>query len=140
MPNLTEATETICQCFHTNWADRTQVEWPNVIPENGQKLSQGNEAYVALHIKHEGSDQSSFGGEGGRVFVRQGQVIAQVFVPVGKRGLEEATQLAKVASDAFEGKTLGGVRFYRVSARTVGPDGPWYQMNVSADFEFDEIK
>lgn len=141
MPTLPEATEAICQRFNDAWADRTPVEWPNVIPDDGKpKLSHGNVSYASVHIKHEDSDQHTLGEKGNRVFQREGQVIVQVFVPAGKRGLEEADTLAKAASDAFEGETFGGVSYHRVSARTVGLDGPWYQMNVTADYEFDEVR
>lgn len=141
MTTIPEATEAICACFHAAWADRTPVEWPNVVPPEGEpKLSQGNKSYAALHIKHEHGDQHSLGEKGNRVFTRDGGLTVQVFVPVGKRGLEEADALAKAAHDAFEGETFGGVRFYRVSTITVGPDGPWFQVNVAADFEFDEVK
>lgn len=140
MPTLPEATESICKCFHAAWADRTPVEWPNVVADDGQKLSLGNEAYAALHVLHAGGDQHSLGEAGNRVFERAGQVVVQVFVPAGKRGLDEAASLAKAASDAFEGVSFEGVRFHRVGTRTVGLDGNWFQMNVYGDFEFDEVK
>lgn len=140
MPSLTEATDSICECYNTAWADRTPVEWPNVSQPAGTKLSDGNVAYAAFHVLHEGSAQMSFGDTGNRVFTREGQFIVQIFVPAGKRGLDESSLLAKAALDAFEGITFGGVRFHQVGAKTVGLRDNWFQVNVSGDFEFDEVK
>lgn len=140
MPSLTEATNSICECFNTAWNNRTPIEWANVVNLGGTKLSEGNDAYAAFHVIHEGSDQLSLGEAGNRVFTREGQFIAQIFVPVAKRGLEESDLLAKAAIDAFEGITFGGVRFHQVGAKTVGPSGNWFQVNVSGNFEFDEVK
>jgi hypothetical protein len=140
MPSIPEATDSICECFNTAWANRTAIEWPNVASATGTKLSEGNDAYVSFHVIHESSDQLSLGETGNRVFTREGQFIAQIFVPVAKRGLDESTLLAKAALDAFEGITFGGVRFHQVGAKTVGPQGNWFQVNVSGNFEFDEVK
>lgn len=141
MPTIPEATDSICKCFHEAWQDQTPVDWPNVSDRDSvTKLSDGNVAYVAFHVLHENSDQVSLGETGNRVFTREGQLIAQLFVPAGKRGLDEASLLAKAAVDAFEGITFEGVRFHRVSAKTAGLNGNWFQTNISADFEFDEVK
>jgi hypothetical protein len=69
---------------------------------------------------------------------RWGELTFQVFVPAGKRGLELAGQLAKVALNAYEGSTLDGVRFRRVGLKDVGVNGAWQQTNVTAHFEYDE--
>lgn len=141
MPNMAMAEETMCQALADAWQDRTVVLWPNVDPPEGQPHPrEGQDPWADFHIKHDGSDQHTFGEEGGRTFTRTGGLILQVFVPAGQRGLAEATALAMAAANAFEGKTIDGVRFYRVGTRTVGRDGAWFQVNVSADFEFDERK
>lgn len=137
--DLAMAEDAICQAFSDAWADLTPVEWPNVATE-GPALRDGNAAWCSLAIRHDGSDQRTLGEEGGRVFTRTGGLTVQIFVPAGQRGLQPASSLATVAQNAFEGKTVGGVRFYRVGAHTVGSDGVWYQVNVRADFEFDETK
>lgn len=139
MPTLSDAEDTICQTLSDAWADRTPIDWPNVEAE-GPHLRDGSDPWAALHIQHGGSDQHSFGQDGERTFTRVGSLTLQVFVPAGQRGLSAASALAMVAADAFEGKTVDGVRFYRVGTRTVGRDGSWFQVNVTADFEFDEVK
>jgi hypothetical protein len=70
-------------------------------------------------------------------------VIVQVFAPLtAGEGLTQAEALAIIARDAFEGKTAGAgqVWFRNVAINEIGPDGPWFQINVSADFLYDETK
>jgi hypothetical protein len=67
-------------------------------------------------------------------------VTVQVFVPNGQ-GVTLADRLCKIAAEAFEGRhTPGGVWFRNVRMREVGPDGPWVQHNVVAEFTYDELK
>lgn len=138
MPDLAMATEAICRAFNETWADATPIDWPNVA-RDGPHLREGNEPWVAIHIKHDGQAQHTLGPVGERTFVGEGQLEVQLFVPAGKRGLADADRLAKLAVSAFRGRTVDGVRFLRVGARTIGNDGPWHQTNVGADFEYDEI-
>ncbi len=136
MPNMATATDSICQAYNTAWAERTAIEWPNVTTE-GPHLRDGNDPWCALDVLWDGGGNASISS---KHFLRQGSVVVRIFVPLGQRGLERATELAMAACDTFEGKTIDGVSFYRVGTKTVGPDGPWYQVNVRAEFEFDEVK
>lgn len=139
MPNMAMAEDSTFGAFNVAWAARTPIDWPNVTVE-GPHLREGTDPWVSIHMLHDGSDQHTMGEEGARVFTRTGSVVVQVFVPAGQRGLTDATALAMVASSAFEGRTVDGVRFYRVGTKTVGRDGSWFQVNVTADFEFDEVR
>ena len=63
-----------------------------------------------------------------------------MFVPVGD-GLSGARVLGKVVVDAYQGKsTPGGAWFRNVRLQEVGPDGNWSQVNVVAEFTYDEIQ
>jgi hypothetical protein len=63
-----------------------------------------------------------------------------VFEPPGK-GLSGATDLPKVIQDAFEGvATASGVWFRDVTVNEIGPDGDFFQTNIVAFFEYDEVK
>lgn len=139
MPNMAMAENIICQMLATVWTDRTPVVWPNVVP-TGPHPREGEDPWIALDIRHDGSEQTTMAEPGRRTFERSGSLTVRVFVPAGKRGLADCTELATVAANAYEGNTLGGVRFLRVGVKTVGRDGSWYQVNVTADFEFDEVK
>jgi hypothetical protein len=139
MPTQAAAEEAICQALYEGLPGKTIV-WPNKLIDPVEHPREGDAPWAAFHIMHNGSDQHSLGPSGGRVFTRRGGIILQVFVPAGQRGLEEATAFATSAINVFEGTTIEGVRFYRVGSHTVGLDGSWFQVNVRADFEFDEVK
>jgi hypothetical protein len=91
-------------------------------------------------VRHGGGGQRTFGERGSRRFSREGFVFVQVFVPRSE-GVTLADRLGKIATTAFEGNaTPGGIWFRNVRANEVGSDAQWYQMNVVAEFTYDEIK
>ena len=118
-----------------------QVEWTNVPSAEGQpRLYDGNRPWARHTVQWLDGGQATLGVKGGRRFERAGLVTVQLFAPAGKRGLTEAGALAKAARDAYEGEALGGVRLSDVKRVDVGLDGPWYQVNVVAAFEYDEVR
>jgi hypothetical protein len=92
-------------------------------------------------IRHSTGGQRTLGGPGGRRFRQFGIVIVQVFAPWrAGRGATLTHLLAQVAKDAYEGVSTRDVWFRNVRLSEVGHSGPWYQVNVVADFEWDEMK
>lgn len=122
-----------------------EVEWANIPREdsNGKPLkplSEGNKPWARVTTRHNGGEQRAFGEPPNRRFRRMGVVIVQVFTPAGKRGLVTGDRLGNVALDAFEGNMSGDVWFKNATQTEVGIDGAWYQVNVSAEFEYDVTK
>jgi hypothetical protein len=75
----------------------------------------------------------------GRMWTRVGSVIVQVFTPVG-RGLSPARVAANIVAKAYEGvASPGGVWFRNVRLQEIGADGDFVQVNVVADFTYDEV-
>lgn len=73
-------------------------------------------------------------------FQRRGTIVASIYIP-GGNGLSESYQLAKVAADAFEGKSSpGGVWFRNVTINEIGMDGNFFQTSMLAEFEYCETK
>lgn len=103
--------------------------------------SKDEKPWAAVTLKHASGFQSTLSGvTGSKTFKRLGLLTTQIFVPTGK-GLQEAYDLAKVISDAFEGtSTPGGVWFTNVRLNEVGRDGEFFQLNVIIEFSYDEIK
>lgn len=97
--------------------------------------------WARFSLRHNRGEQEALANPlGSRLFFRDGILLVQIFTPSGE-GLTRSYDLAKVAADAFEGrKTPGGVWFRSVRIREVGPDGNWYQLNVTADFQYNEVK
>ena len=76
---------------------------------------------------------------GNRLFFRTGLVTIQLFTKYGE-GLTQNDTLAKVAVEAFQGQhTAGGVWFRNVRLNEIGIDGKWFNSNVLADFEYNQV-
>lgn len=150
-----QARDAICGQLRTAWLAGTpalmghygneapKVAWPNVPREDGATpLQEGNKPWARFTVRHTDAGRQTLGaiGEGRRLFGRKGLLSLQVFVPTAKRGLVDADRLAKVAVDAFEGKSAEGVLFTNVAYREVGSDDAWYQVNVTANFSWDARK
>lgn len=97
--------------------------------------------WARVSLRHFGGEQASLAGDSGtRRWERTGIVTVQIFVPTGE-GLSEAYDLAKIVADAYEGQaTASQVWFRNVRVNEVGPDGSWFQVNVIAEFIYDEVK
>ncbi len=129
--------------FRTAWLGAGQsdnrVKYDNVgkttVPPTG------NTPWARVRLRHTTSGQASLSGQSGtRIFTRNGILTVQIFVPPGK-GLAEATDLPKIIQDSYEGvETSNGVWFRDVVVNEIGSDGDFYQTNVVALFEYDEIK
>lgn len=131
----------------TGWTSVIAVEpeivWDNVDPETD--TDEASAPWLRVFIRHypDGSSQRTMGSTGNRVFTRTGQLVVDVFVPIGE-GLLIARRLAKIAADAFEGKTAAGasaIWFRSVSVVERGVDRErWFMVQVLAEFEYDEVK
>lgn len=102
----------------------------------------GNVPWAKVWVKHDPKfRQATLGGKGNRRFRRTGVVTVQIFTPSGE-GLTNNDIFAKIALDAFEGESTGAdaIEFRNAGSQEIGQDGPWYQTNVTADFEYDEVK
>lgn len=137
-----EAVDEICAVFKTAWdttGHGSRVKYDNVgntsVPPSGQ------DPWARVAIRHATSAQASLSGTvGSRRFRRTGVLTVQVFEPAGQ-GLSGTTDLPKIVQDAFEGvSTPGGVWFRDVAINEIGPDKSYFQTNVVAFFEYDEIK
>jgi hypothetical protein len=98
--------------------------------------------YARATVLHSGGRQSTLGGKSGTRFDRSGVVIIQCFGPIGiGKGLTNAEQIATMALDALEGKTTpGGIWFRNCRPNDIGPADGWFQINVVAEFLYDEVK
>lgn len=103
-------------------------------------------AWTRIFIRHNLGEQATLSDESGvRRFEKFGTITIQVFAPLaegtGGSPPSFAGLLAEVAKSAFEGKrTLpGNVWFRDVRINEVGVSGPWFQVNVLAEFRYDEL-
>lgn len=97
------------------------------------------DAFASIDIVHGVGFQATLGGVGRRSFRRSGVVTIRIYTQAGK-GLQESRELAKVAVDAFEGRSIEGIWFRNVRMIEIGREGSFFQTNVLAEFEYDEVK
>lgn len=116
-----------------------QIEWP----DKGFEKPKPPAPWLRVALKHNPSvgGQASLAGDSGkRRYRRLGTLYVQVFTPVGE-GLSANYQLCKIIADALEGvSTPRGVWFRNTRITEIGPTDDWQQINVMADFEYDEVK
>lgn len=136
-----EATDDIKKIITDAWK-LANPTFPMVYDDLGEpQIPKTEKPWCRVTIRHNRGEQETLVNSlGNRLFKRDGLVTVQIFTPRGQ-GLTRSYELAKVAADAFEGKaTPKGVWFRSVRLREVGPDANWYQVNIIADFEYNEAK
>jgi len=139
---LTQARDEILGHFKAAWdADGTASQYPiRYWAVSEEKPT--TDAWVRITVAHvDGGQATLSGATGQRRFRHFGVVTVQVFTKYGD-GLTLNDQLCTVAKNAFEGEVTspGRVIFRNVRLNEVGQDDQWFQTNVLADFEYDEIR
>lgn len=76
---------------------------------------------------------------GSRRYQRVGNITVQIFTPTGD-GLSRSDEIVAIIQGALQGvSTPEGVWIREVTANEIGPDGPWFQVNVAGTFLYDEL-
>ena len=140
MAGRQEAVDLILNRFSDHWAANATgappLAWDGLTFTPPRNLS----PWARVTVRHGTSDIATLGGEGNRVWRSPGLVIIQVFTDLGaNRKVND--DLVETAIAAFRGVSVGTdprVRFRRIDAREIGADGPWWQTNVTVDFDYDE--
>lgn len=124
--------------FDTAWAGVGKVQYDNV--RNTDWLT-ADGPKARLMIRHAERSRVAIGGAvGDRRFRSTGLLMVQIFQIPGA-GLTGPSDLGTIVRDAFEGVvSAGGIEFFEVSVIEVGPDGDFFQTNVTAFFQYDEIR
>lgn len=134
------ARDEITRQVHSAWVT-ANPSYPMLFDDRKGQKPATDIPWARLTVQHNRGDQEALANAiGRRLFSRDGLVIVQIFTPAGE-GLRTSDALAKVVSDALEGKaTPNGVWFRNVRLREVGPDGAFHQVNVIAEFVYSEAK
>jgi hypothetical protein len=103
----------------------------------------GEAPYARVAIRHSTGEQATLSsGAGFRRMEKRGIIAVSVRYPLASGGgpAGNAGGLAEVAKGAFEGKsTASQVWFRNVTVNEVGAVGAYYQINVLAEFVYDEL-
>ncbi len=94
-----------------------------------------------VSVRHFSGEQATLANnEGVRRWRNAGIIFVQLFAEAGS-GFGALDALVEVVKNAYQGKdTPGGAWFRNVRVNEVGRDGPWEQVNVLIDFEYDQVK
>ena len=96
--------------------------------------------WAACRIRHNASRQTTLRGTSGTRLDKYGILLVRIYTALGE-GLDAADAVVRIVSDAFINvRSPNGVLFRAPSPDEVGADGPWFQINVTVPFEYDEIK
>lgn len=141
---LTQARDEMQTVFRTAWlASAVSQSYPIQYADVSYDSTPTDvDAWARLTVQHGPSEQVTLVSDvGSRRFRRFGIITAQVFTKHGK-GMSLSDQLAEIGRNAFEGvaTTPGRVIFRNVRTNEVGQDGQWFQTNVLAEFEYDEVR
>jgi hypothetical protein len=96
--------------------------------------------YARVSIRHSFGHQSGLSGGGGsRKYTNVGMLIIELWYPQGK-GFGEVDLFAQLLIDALRGvSTTNGVWTRNVRMIEIAQSGIWFQTNVLADFEYDQV-
>ena len=143
--DIATARDEILSHFTTAW-DAGTPPIPLLLYDDKHRDLPDNAPYARITLKHNIFAQVTVGGKvsqggAGQRFRRFGIVTVQVFTISGG-GLTGADSLVQLALDAFEGENTGSdrIEFRNTRANEIGQDGPWFQVNVVAEFDYDRIK
>lgn len=133
---INDATEAISQRFIAAW-DASAV--PFTMDNENFTPPDPVAAWIRLSIRFTVASQWTLGQPGNRKFQRKGLIIGSIFIPANA-GRKQADQLAQTFKDIFEGTTFGPIEAYTANQKELGTDGLWFQVAVSVDFNYNELK
>lgn len=146
---LTTARDEIHEVFQAAWDAGTPAVNAGVVPPTAYEgrpfVTPAAAAWARIRVRHTiGAQATLTGGLGGASKVRfrkTGIVTVSIFTPTEDGDDTTLTeQLASIAQATFQGKqTPSNIWFRDVVATEQGVDGPWFQLNVTASFEYDEL-
>ena len=137
-----QARNEIISTFKTAWDAGAESTGLNVLYWDTEGEVPDSGAYARVTVRHATGEQTTVGSAAGkRRYERAGTVTVQIFTEHNEGGTL-SDKLVNIIENAFRGVTTspGRVIFRRVRTNEIGQDSQWFQVNVLADFEYDEIR
>lgn len=129
--------------WNANAASVAELSYtPPVLTEAARaEHSDLDQAWARIVVRHSSVGPGTLGGLGQRRITRYGIIYVQVFAPFRDgEGFTTVQRLAQVARDAYEAQRTPTVWFGACRLNEQGRDGPWIQINLAADFQWEEVK
>ena len=141
---IAEARDALLLHFTTAWNAQTPPI-PLLFYTDKHQDPPNDAPYARIKVIHNIFEQATLGGKvtqgaPGTRFRRFGIVTVQVF-SVSGGGQVASDVFVDVALAAFEGQNTGSdkIEFRNARVNEIGQDGPWFQVNVIAEFTYDKV-
>ncbi len=115
------------------------VRWQGV---GSNEPPEGDKRWLRVTMNHTDGRQASLAGATAvKRWNPAGLVMVQCFARLAKGSIKEAIKMATAVQNALQGKaTPNCVWFRNAQINEVGPDKFWYQVNMTAIFDYDEAR
>ena len=144
MSTILEARNAIMQVVSDGWAADPLTQNLTLLWDDVQGDAPGHDAngepvsYGRCTVRHLLGGEETIGGEGLGKDLQQGQVVVQVFTPKG-HGYLTADPIVQVVKRFFQRQRFGGDGyFFEVTASEIPSATDWVQVNVVAQFRYEE--
>lgn len=146
MTTILQAIDDLMGSFRTAWlANVTSAPVPLFYDDVVGDIPSGQDAegralpWARLTARHNLGTQDSLGDVGNRRFLNSGLFTVQIFAPSGEGGIF-ARELAGIAAGILRGiRSENSVWIFDVTPQEIGADGPWFNVNVTATFRYQEV-
>ena len=132
-----QAKDTVFSHINTEWAEATEIAWPDL-----EFKPDSHTAFIRASMNQGDGTQMSLGAEQNRLFRNFGVIIVQVFAQRNDGGFQ-ANELAQQAKAMLHKKIPGlllrNPRITDIGVRNEKKGSPYYQVNVTVDYSYDEI-
>ena len=120
-----------------------ESQWPIVFDNEPSRFPRQG-GYLQAVVRHGGAVQSTIGGEGKRLFERNGLLFCTLYTPAGAN-LHDTDVHAHVVRSAVEGKTLRGtdgtvVWTFACSVEEQGVAGEYFVTQIETPFRYETRK
>ena len=132
-------TDTIIDLEDDDTVPSGNVIWDDTQKSKPHGQGPNTPTWARVSVRHIFGEQSSLSDDAGvRRYTKRGIVTVQLFTPTG--GLVSADSISDTIENAFRGvSTPNGVWFRNPRSNEIGVDGPWFQTNIIAEFEYDQV-
>lgn len=139
MPTERDARDALYQLVRDAWGTRGPIDYEDLPQTPGCPIPpEGQEPWLRLKLMVvQGSEPVLVNAVGSRCFRENAIFMVQVFTPFGT-GMQKPEELGQVVVRSLRGKSPLGIFIRQVTKTAQGSDGHWYQVNVTANVEYDE--
>lgn len=133
MPSMTEARRLIQSEFRT-YRDANFTGMPTAW-DNKRFETKGKKEFMRVNVQHQAGTKPALGNPLQR---RTGTVFVQIFTELDS-DMRRSDALTQLVLDLFAKWPNLGVDLWDPTANEAGPDDAWFQVNVSATFQYDDF-